>query len=52
MECADDPRQHIPIGPDSACVTFSPVLNSMMDFVRDYQRGDVKTQCDLVARSK
>jgi hypothetical protein len=31
---------------------MTPVLNTIMDFVRDYQRGNIKTQCDLVTRSK
>jgi hypothetical protein len=33
-------------------MTVTPLLNNMREFVRDYQRGDIKTQCDLVPRSK
>ena len=33
-------------------VGMTPFLNNMREFVRDYQRGDIKTQCDLVTRSK
>jgi hypothetical protein len=31
---------------------MTPVLNVMTDLIRDYERGSIKTQCDLVTRSK
>jgi hypothetical protein len=31
---------------------MTPLLNNIRDLLKDYQKGDVKTQCDLVARSK
>jgi hypothetical protein len=33
-------------------VLMTSTLSNIMDLVRDYKRGDIKTQCDLVTRSR
>jgi len=31
---------------------MTPFLNNITDFMNDYKKGDIKTQCDLVTRSR
>lgn len=38
--------------PDLRPLVMTPFLNNITAFVHDYQKGSIKTQCDLVTRSK